>query len=119
LLLPGVLRIEDRHAARRLLASLPAEMAQQVADEWAAQLRRRTIRSPLAYLTTLVKRARSGSFEPELAREELVRREAANRSEPSKPSRPECAGNPPGENSKTEELRRVIQEAADHLRVRY
>lgn len=73
LVLPSELNDRDRKFVHRLLASLSHDTAQEVIDEWSAYLRRRTIRSPIAYLTSLVKRARSGTFQPELAHERRMR----------------------------------------------
>ncbi|MCK9202686.1 MAG: hypothetical protein M0P42_16325, partial [Gallionella sp.] len=76
LALPAGIPSAHRTKAQALLSSLPAAQQQLVADEWSARLRRGSMHKPLAYLTTLVKRAAAGTFVPELADEERLRREA-------------------------------------------
>jgi hypothetical protein len=64
------------HAEYASLSKLPEDLAQTIADEWSAHIRRGKLRNPMAYLITLIKRARSGEFTPELAEAERARREA-------------------------------------------
>jgi len=70
------LSAEVQAEARASLATLPQALAQSVADEWSANIRRGKVRNPMAYLTSLTKLARSGEFKPELADVERARREA-------------------------------------------
>jgi hypothetical protein len=67
---------EIRAEAKLGLSKLPQDLAQTVADEWSANIRRGNVRNPMAYLTTLIKVARSGEFRPELAAVERARRES-------------------------------------------
>ena len=90
LVYPKALSTVAQEQARKKLAGLPADLAQQLLDELAAGIRAKVIRTtPLAYLRGLIARARVGTFPPEGAlqvaalRRRRARVEAAiQRSEP-------------------------------------
>ncbi len=78
--LPSALSPIEAVEARQRLEPLPAELAQQVADELAGRLAAGTIRSsPLAYLRGLCSRALDGSFTPEMAHAVAAARETRRR----------------------------------------
>ena len=65
---PKGLSASERSEARKRLANLPADLAQQLLDELAGRMAAGAIQvAPLAYLRGLVKRARAGEFTPEAA----------------------------------------------------
>jgi len=76
--LPASLPPKVRAAAQRLLARIPSDSRQTVADEWAARYRKGDLRIPLAYLAKLVAQFEAGLFSPELAAEERSRRQREN-----------------------------------------
>lgn len=65
---PKALTEPERVEARKQLAALPHDLAQQLLDELAGRMKVGTIRiAPLAYLRGLITRARAGDFTPEVA----------------------------------------------------
>lgn len=65
---------QERAEAEKKLVNLDAHVGQQVLDELAARMRNETVRNPLGYLSSLIKRAEDGLFTPELAFAEETRR---------------------------------------------
>jgi hypothetical protein len=92
--LPASLSGAQSVKARVILSTLPTDQQQQVADEWAARLRRQSLHKPLAYLITLVQRANAGTFVPELAGEERARREREQRNNSSSSPSPPTVNQP-------------------------
>jgi Helix-turn-helix domain len=67
---PKELSEPERVEARRKLAALPDDLAQQLLDELAGRMKAGAVRvAPLAYLRGLIQRARAGDFTPEAALE--------------------------------------------------
>jgi len=63
---PKAMSMAEREEARKKLADIPADLAQQLLDELAASIGANVIQTtPLAYLRGLIARARAGTFTPE------------------------------------------------------
>ena len=63
---PGLTETQ-RAGLKRRLATLPADVAQVLLDELAGRMLVATVRNPVGYCATLIRRSREGSFVPELA----------------------------------------------------
>ena len=57
----------QRAALHRQLVVLPQHAAQQILDELAGRMQGSEVKNPVGYVGTLIRRARDGSFTPELA----------------------------------------------------
>jgi len=72
----------ERAEARKKLANLPADLAQQLLDELAGRMKAGSIRiTPLTYLRGLVRRAGAGDFTPEVALQVADRRKRRRQNE--------------------------------------
>ena len=60
-----------RTASEEVLARLPRHEADQVRKEWLSRLSSGGVKSPISYLTTLVKRAATGSFHASMTQSSL------------------------------------------------
>jgi hypothetical protein len=67
LVMPKAFSLPEQQEALDRLKSISRERAQLILDELAARMKAETIRNPLGYLGALIKRERSGAFQPELA----------------------------------------------------
>jgi len=65
--LTSKLSFEERASAQQMLAHLPINMAQQLADELRQRIIKGGVRSPLGYLSKLITTAEEGRFHPILA----------------------------------------------------
>ena len=67
LIFPSGITKSQRTAMRHQLDELPCPTAQQILDELAGRMQRSEVKNPVGYASTLIRRARDGSFAPELA----------------------------------------------------
>lgn len=67
LVFPPRLTESQRTALRHQLDALPRHTAQQILDELAGRMQWSEVKNPVGYAGTLIRRARDGSFAPELA----------------------------------------------------
>ena len=67
LIMPKSFTIPEQQESVDRLKGLTRDRAQLILDELAARMKAETIRNPLGYLGALIKRERSGAFQPELA----------------------------------------------------
>ena len=67
LVFPPRITESQRTAMRHQLDALPRPTAQQILDELAGRMQRSEVKNPVGYASTLIRRARDGSFAPELA----------------------------------------------------
>lgn len=67
LIMPKSFTITEQQESVDRLKGFNRERAQLILDELAARMKAETIRNPLGYLGALIKRERSGTFQPELA----------------------------------------------------
>jgi hypothetical protein len=67
LIFPTKLSESQRMALQRRLAVLSGPLAQQVLDELAGRMQSTSVRNPVGYCGTLIRRARNGTFAPERA----------------------------------------------------
>lgn len=83
---PRALSKTEQGTAARLLAGIGAEEAQMILDELAGRISSGGIRSSrMAYLRTLVARAKSGQFIPEMAHDVVEKRAQSKRRAPDDP----------------------------------
>jgi hypothetical protein len=67
LIFPQRLSESQRAALHHQLDGLPRHTAQQILDELAGRMQCSEVKNPIGYAGTLIRRARDGSFAPELA----------------------------------------------------
>lgn len=79
LVMPKGFSLPEQQEALDRLKSFSRERAQLMLDELAARMKAETIRNPLGYLGALIKRERSGAFQPELAHQHARDREIRER----------------------------------------
>lgn len=79
LVMPRGFSLPEQREALDRLKSFSRERAQLMLDELAARMKSETIRNPLGYLGALIKRERSGAFQPELAHQHARDREIRER----------------------------------------
>lgn len=79
LIMPKGFSLPEQQEALDRLKSFSRERAQLMLDELAARMKAETIRNPLGYLGALIKRERSGAFQPELAHQHARDREIRER----------------------------------------
>lgn len=79
LIMPKGFSLPEQREALDRLKSFSGERAQLMLDELAARMKAETIRNPLGYLGALIKRERSGAFQPELAHQHARDREIRER----------------------------------------
>lgn len=79
LVMPKSFSLPEQKEALDRLKSFNRERAQLILDELAARMKAETIRNPLGYLGALIKRERSGAFQPELAHQHARDREIRER----------------------------------------
>lgn len=79
LIMPKGFSLPEQREALNRLKSFSRERAQLMLDELAARMKAETIRNPFGYLGALIKRERSGAFQPELAHQHARDREIRER----------------------------------------
>jgi len=79
LVMPRGFSLPEQQEALDRLKSFSRERAQLMLDELAARMKAETIRNPFGYLGALIKRERSGAFQPELAHQHARDREIRER----------------------------------------